>query len=63
MAAKPPLKDVQTIAKERTGLSLTLRGGTNGPFIPVGEESGREFLYRMVSIAAEEFNRRFRTLG
>ncbi|KAI1802701.1 vacuolar protein sorting-associated protein 13 [Daldinia bambusicola] len=57
-----PLKDVQTITKERTGLSIVLRGGTNGPFIPVGEESGRAFLYRMVAVAVEEFNRRFRGL-
>ncbi|KAH8647289.1 vacuolar protein sorting-associated protein 13 [Xylariales sp. PMI_506] len=55
-----PLKDVQTISKERTGISIVLRGGTNGPFVPVGEESGRTFLYRMVAIAVEEFNRRFR---
>jgi len=55
-----PLRDIQTVAKERTGLSLTLRGGTNGPFIPVGEESGRAFLYRMVAVAAEEYNRKFR---
>ncbi|OTA53000.1 vacuolar protein sorting-associated protein 13 [Hypoxylon sp. EC38] len=57
-----PLKDVQTIAKERTGLSIVLRGGSNGPFIPVGEESQRAFLYRMVAVAVEEFNRRFRGL-
>ncbi|KAK0724982.1 hypothetical protein B0H67DRAFT_480247 [Lasiosphaeris hirsuta] len=57
-----PLKDVQTIAKERTGLSLTLRGGTNGPFIPIGQESGRTFIYKMVAVAVEEFNRRFRGL-
>ncbi|KAH6640079.1 hypothetical protein BKA67DRAFT_665445 [Truncatella angustata] len=56
------LKDVQTIAKERTGLSIVLRGGTNGPFVPIGEESGRTFLYRMVAVAVEEFNRRFRGL-
>jgi vacuolar protein sorting-associated protein 13A/C len=55
-----PLKDIQTIAKERTGLSLTLRGGANGPFIPVGDESSRAFLYRMIAVAVEEFNRRFR---
>ena len=55
-----PLRDIQTISKERTGLSLILRGGANGPFIPVGEESGRAFLYRMVAIAVEEFNRRYR---
>jgi vacuolar protein sorting-associated protein 13A/C len=57
-----PLKDVATIAKERTGLSLTLRGGTNGPFIPIGQESGRTFIYRMVAVAVEEFNRRFKGL-
>ncbi|PHH61768.1 hypothetical protein CDD81_7979 [Ophiocordyceps australis] len=55
-----PLKDVQTIAKERTGVSLVLRGGANGPFIPVGGGSERSFLYRMVGVAVEEFNRRFR---
>ncbi|KAL2157330.1 hypothetical protein VTH06DRAFT_6268 [Thermothelomyces fergusii] len=57
-----PLKDVQTIAKERTGLSLTLRGCTNGPFIPIGEESGRTFIYRMIGVAVEEYNRRFKGL-
>ncbi|OTB04915.1 hypothetical protein M426DRAFT_11269 [Hypoxylon sp. CI-4A] len=57
-----PLKDVQSIFKERTGITIVLRGGTNGPFIPVGEESQRSFLYKMVAIAAEEFNRRFKGL-
>lgn len=56
-----PLKDIQTIAKERTGVSLTLRGGANGPFIPVGGGSERGFLYKMVGVAVEEFNRRFRS--
>lgn len=55
-----PLKDVQTIAKERTGVSMTLRGGANGPFIPVGGGSERGFLYKMLGVAVEEFNRRFR---
>lgn len=55
-----PLKDIQTIAKERTGLSLTLREGTNGPFIPIGDESGRAFIYKMIAVAVEEYNRRFR---
>ncbi|CVK92053.1 related to vacuolar protein sorting-associated protein VPS13 [Fusarium mangiferae] len=56
-----PLKDVQTIAKERTGVSLALRGGANGPFIPIGEGSERGFLYKMIGVAVEEFNRRFRS--
>ncbi|OAA63095.1 vacuolar protein sorting-associated protein vps13 [Cordyceps fumosorosea ARSEF 2679] len=55
-----PLNDIQTIAKERTGVSLILRGGANGPFIPVGGGSERNFLYKMVGVAVEEFNRRFR---
>jgi len=58
-----PFKEVQGIAKERTGISITLRGNLNGPFIPVGEESGRAFLYRMIAVAVEEFNRRFKGLG
>ncbi|KAG6015320.1 hypothetical protein E4U54_003712 [Claviceps lovelessii] len=55
-----PLKDVQTITKERTGVSLVLREGANGPFIPVGGGSERAFLYKMIGVAVEEFNRRFR---
>lgn len=56
-----PLKDIQTIAKERTGVSLALRGGVNGPFIPVGGGSERGFLYKMIGVGVEEFNRRFRS--
>ncbi|KAM7212439.1 putative vacuolar protein sorting-associated protein [Rhypophila decipiens] len=57
-----PLKDIQTISKERSGLSLTLRGGTSGPFIPIGQESSRGFIYKKIAVAVEEFNRRFRGL-
>ncbi|KAL2125638.1 hypothetical protein VTJ04DRAFT_2003 [Mycothermus thermophilus] len=56
------LKDVHTIAKERTGLSLTLRNGTPGPFIPISDEDQRAFIYNSIRIAVEEFNRRFRGL-
>ncbi|KAK2629859.1 hypothetical protein QTJ16_000679 [Diplocarpon rosae] len=55
-----PLKDIQTISKERTGLSLTLRGGTNGPFIPVAEESSRNFLYKKIGVAVGEFNKKYK---
>ncbi|KUJ15268.1 putative vacuolar protein sorting-associated protein 13 [Mollisia scopiformis] len=55
-----PLKDIQTISKERTGLSLTLRGGTNGPFIPVAEESSRNFLYKKIGVAVNEFNKKYK---
>ncbi|CAL3963394.1 unnamed protein product [Diplocarpon coronariae] len=55
-----PLKDIQTISKERTGLSLTLRGGTNGPFVPVAEESSRNFLYKKIGVAVGEFNKKYK---
>ncbi len=44
------LSDIQTISKERTGMSVTLKGGTNGPFIPVEEESSRNWLYRQIAV-------------
>ena len=44
------LNDIQTISKERTGMSVTLKGGTNGPFIPVEEESSRNWLYRQIAV-------------
>lgn len=55
-----PLRDVATISKERTGLSLTLRGGTNGPFIPIADEGSRNWLYTKAGVAVGEFNKRFR---
>lgn len=55
-----PLKDIQTISKERTGLSLTLRGGTNGPFIPVQEEGSRQFLYKKIGVAVSAFNAKYK---
>lgn len=54
-----PLKDIQTISKERTGLSVTLKGGTNGPYIPVREESSRNFLYRQIGVAVKAFNEKY----
>ena len=51
-----PLKDIQTISKERTGMSITLKGGTNGPFIPVQDEGSRNWLYRQVAVAVNAYN-------
>ncbi|KEF54971.1 uncharacterized protein A1O9_08623 [Exophiala aquamarina CBS 119918] len=44
------LTDVQTISKERTGMSFGLKGGANGPFIPVADEGSRNWLYRQIAI-------------
>jgi vacuolar protein sorting-associated protein 13A/C len=56
-----PLKDIQTISKERTGLSVTLKGGANGPYIPVAEESSRNFLYNQIGVAVKAFNNNYLT--
>ncbi|KAI9800700.1 MAG: hypothetical protein M1825_004022 [Sarcosagium campestre] len=55
-----PLKDIQTISKERTGLSVTLKGGANGPYIPVHVESSRNFLYKQIGVAVTAFNDKYR---
>ena len=70
------LKEIQTISKERTGLSVcrthenpadpadgnqvTLKGGTNGPFIPVADESSRNFLYQQIGVAVAAFNDKYK---
>ena len=44
------LVDVQSISKERTGISVGLKGGMNGPFIPVGEYGQRDWMYKQIAI-------------
>ncbi|EUC45840.1 hypothetical protein COCMIDRAFT_4977 [Bipolaris oryzae ATCC 44560] len=58
-----PLKDVQTISKERTGLAITLQGGTNGPFIPVSDEGSRNWFYRQVAVGVNAYNDRWNAKG
>ncbi|RMZ73838.1 vacuolar sorting-associated vps13 [Pyrenophora seminiperda CCB06] len=58
-----PLKDVQTISKERTGLGITLKGGTNGPFIPVSDEGSRNWFYRQVAVGVNAYNDRWNAKG
>lgn len=58
-----PLKDIQTISKERTGMSITLKGGTNGPFIPVADEESRNWLYRQVAVAVNAYNDKWNAKG
>lgn len=55
-------QELQTIAMERTGLALVLRGAVQGPFIPISDMSSRRFLYKQVGIAVSEFNRKNQTL-
>ncbi|KAK4542998.1 hypothetical protein LTR36_005996 [Oleoguttula mirabilis] len=58
-----PLKDVQTISKERTGMSIVLKGGTNGPFIPIADETSRNWLYKQVAIAVNAYNDKWNAKG
>ncbi|OMP86452.1 Vacuolar protein sorting-associated protein 13 [Diplodia seriata] len=58
-----PLKDIQTISKERTGMSITLKGGTNGPFIPVADEQSRNWLYKQVAVAVNAYNDKWNAKG
>jgi vacuolar protein sorting-associated protein 13A/C len=44
------LTDILKISKERTGMSITLKGGANGPFIPVQDEESRNWLYKQIAI-------------
>ncbi|KAJ5086558.1 hypothetical protein NUU61_007865 [Penicillium alfredii] len=57
------LTDIQTISKERTGMSITLKGGANGPFIPVQDESARNWLYRQIAVAVNAFNEKYNGRG
>ena len=57
------LNEIQTISKERTGMAVTLKGGTNGPFMPVQDESSRNWLYKQIAIAVNAFNEKYNAKG
>lgn len=57
------LTDIQTISKERTGMSIGLKGGANGPFIPVVNEGSRNWLYKQIAVAVNAFNDRYNAKG
>jgi vacuolar protein sorting-associated protein 13A/C len=58
-----PLKDIATISKERTGLGIALKGGTNGPFIPIRDESSRNWFYGQIAVAVNAFNEKWSAKG
>lgn len=51
-----PLNQVSTIEMEKTGMVLYLRGNRQGPFIPLVDESSRQFLYKKIGLAVNSFN-------
>jgi vacuolar protein sorting-associated protein 13A/C len=57
------LKEIQTISKERTGMSITLQGGNGGPFVPVSDEQARNWLYRQIAVAVNAYNEKWNAKG
>ncbi|KAI9725458.1 MAG: hypothetical protein M1828_003129 [Chrysothrix sp. TS-e1954] len=58
-----PLREIQRISKERSGLNVLLKEGRQGPFLPVGDEGSRNWLYRQVAVAVNAYNERYQAKG
>ena len=58
-----PLKDVAKIAKERTGLGIGLKEGRQGPFVPVGVQGARDWIYGQVRVAVQAWNEKWMAKG
>lgn len=56
-------RDLQTIKLERSGVSLILRGGVQGPFIPIKDPRSLKFLHKEIIFAVSEFNRKYQNLS
>ena len=49
---------VDTITLERAGISISLRDGATGPFIPCPNKEDREKYFRLLAHVVEEYNSR-----
>lgn len=49
--------ELQSLSLEQSGIALTLRGGTPGPFLPIPEQLGREWFFRKIASVVESFNK------
>ena len=49
---------VDTITLERAGISIVLRDGATGPFIPCPNKEDREKFFRLLAHVVEEYNSR-----
>lgn len=49
--------ELQSLSLEQSGIALTLRGGTPGPFLPIAEQSGREWFFRKIAKVVESYNK------
>jgi vacuolar protein sorting-associated protein 13A/C len=43
-----PFEELKSLSLEENGIGLTLRGGTPGPFLPISDNTGREWLFRNI---------------
>jgi vacuolar protein sorting-associated protein 13A/C len=57
------LTEIQTISKERTGMSIVLKNGVAGPFLPIQDESSRNWFYKQIAVAVNAFNDRYNAKG
>jgi vacuolar protein sorting-associated protein 13A/C len=43
-----PFEDLQSLSLEAAGIGLVLRGGTSGPFLPIAEQTGRDWFFKNI---------------
>ncbi|CAK9783702.1 putative late endosome to vacuole transport-related protein [Cutaneotrichosporon oleaginosum] len=49
--------ELQSLSLEASGIALVLRGGTPGPFLPIAEQTGREWFFRKIAKVVEAYNK------
>ncbi|EIW72804.1 hypothetical protein TREMEDRAFT_25659 [Tremella mesenterica DSM 1558] len=52
-----PFEELQSLSLEQTGIALTLRGGTPGPFLPISEQTGREWFFKHIGKVVVAYNK------
>lgn len=53
-----PFSDLKTISLEGSGITLVLRGGIPGPYLPIPEQSARLWLFRNIERVVVAYNGR-----
>lgn len=46
---------IESVAVERSGIVITLRGGAHGPFIPLPDSTSRQYIYENIGKAVSEY--------
>ena len=52
-----PFEELQSLSLEQTGIALILRGGTPGPFLPINEQTGREWFFKNIGKVVVAYNK------